>query len=393
MGMAREWVRAGHEVHVITGPGDRGGEYTPDLLAAAEATGASVHRAEAPGLARPDVLRPAYERTTQELVATRVPSRLRQIVHQWRHFPDHQRSWIGPAFRLAVTLHGRARFDVVWTTSPPESVHFVGRALATRANVAWVADFRDQWSDYLLARWDAISRRVIDGITRRVLAPAAAVTAATDGVAESLRRAAGRDAVCVRNGFDPMPDTSERPLGRVLGYFGRIDPLMQKPERLWPPLRRLRDGGALWRVEFYLVPGGGGGRGVDVPSDLSDCVHVLAPLPHAEAVRRMRIMTALLVLAWETRGGETSVGGKVYEYVGSGRPVLVCAPRGFEARELVESTGAGVGAWDAEEIEAALRALETFVVKPQARDGLSRGRFAGELLDLFARLPSGQAMR
>ena len=45
VGLAREWVRAGHVVHVVTGPGDRGGEYTPDLLPSATQAGAVVHRA------------------------------------------------------------------------------------------------------------------------------------------------------------------------------------------------------------------------------------------------------------------------------------------------------------------------------------------------------------
>jgi len=50
LGLAREWSAQGHEVHVITGPGDRGGEYAPDLEVRTNSSGAEVHRAPAPGL-------------------------------------------------------------------------------------------------------------------------------------------------------------------------------------------------------------------------------------------------------------------------------------------------------------------------------------------------------
>jgi hypothetical protein len=383
--MAREWTRAGHEVHVLTGPGDRGGEYTPDLEARSAESGATVHRAEAPGIPPPSALRAAAELPLGALVARPVP-RWRQIAAQWRTFPDAQRSWIGPAGRLGLQLQAEKPFDAVWSTSPPESVHYVARGLAT-AGVPWVADFRDQWSDYLLGRWDPLSRFVIDRVARRLLARAAGVTAATEGVCDSIRRASGREVSLVRNGFDPVATDGSPPRRRVLGYFGRVDPVSQHPERLWGPLRELRASGEPWRVEFFLVPGGGGGSGFQPPEDLKGLVGLFPPLPHPAALEAMGRMTALLVLAWETRGGETTVAGKLYEYVGSGRPVLVLAPAGFEARRLIEATGTGVGAWSGSEVVDALRHVEALVPSPEGRESLSRARAAARLLELLLSSP------
>lgn len=389
LGMAREWARAGHEVHVLTGPGDRGGEYSPDLEARGSESGARVHRAEAPGIPRPATLLAAAEQPLQALVARPV-SRWRQVAAQWKTFPDAQRSWIEPARRLGLRLHAETPFDAVWSTSPPESAHYVARGLAV-TGVPWVADFRDQWSDYLLGRWDPVSRFAIDRVTRRLLAPAAGVTAATEGVCESIRRASGREVSLVRNGFDPVATPTSPPRHRVLGYFGRVDPVSQHPERLWGPLRELRASGEPWRVEFFLAPGGGGGSGFQPPEDLRDLVGLFPPLPHPAALEAMGRMAALLVLAWETRGGETSVAGKLYEYVGSGRPVLVLAPPGFEARELVEATGTGLGAWSGGEIVDALHRVEALVPSPEGRESLSRARAAARLLDLLlsSRPPEG----
>jgi hypothetical protein len=381
LGLAREWTAEGHEVHVITGPGDRGGEYAPDLEPRAIESGSRVHRAPAPGL-RPIPLRAAYERSEEEALRPRHVSRPRQILAQWLNFPDQQRSWIRPAAREALELHRRHRFDVVWSTSPPESVHYVARAVAG-AGVPWVADFRDQWSDYLLGRWDPASRWLIDRICRRVLFPALARTGATQGVCRSIERATGRATVCVRNGFDPVERDGRPVVARRLGYFGCVDPRTQHPERLWPALRALRAQGRPWELELFVSPGGGGSARVQPPADLNDLVRVKAPLPYTEALRAMQAMAALLVLAWEGRGGETQLPGKLYEYVGSGRPILVCAPSGFESRDLVESTGAGLGAWGDDAIVDALTGLDAFVPGPRARESLSRGYAAAQLLELF----------
>jgi glycosyltransferase involved in cell wall biosynthesis len=381
VGLAREWSARGHEVHVVTGPGDRGGEYAPDLEVRANSSGAEVHRAPAPGLI-PRLGRPAYERSTVEMLAPRQVSRVHQIIAQWATFPDQQRSWIEPAVGLAHELHRIRPFDVVWSTSPPESVHYVARAIA-KVGVPWIADFRDQWSDYPLGRWDPLSRCVIDRISRRVLSRAFAQTGASEGICRSLRRATGRPTFCVRNGFDPSGRHGEPPLPHRLGYFGCIDPRTQHPERLWPPLRALRDHGRPWEVEMFVSPGGGGSARVEPPVDLRGLVCVKPPLPHPEALEAMQRMTALLVLPLEGRAGETQVPGKLYEYVGSGRPVLVCAPPGYEARALVESRGVGMGAWGDGPIIEALTRLETFIPDAQGRESLSRHHTAEQVLSLF----------
>ena len=54
-------------------------------------------------------------------------------------------AWAPFARRRALRLNRRERFDCVITSSPPESVHAVGRALSRRG-VAWVAELRDAWT-------------------------------------------------------------------------------------------------------------------------------------------------------------------------------------------------------------------------------------------------------
>jgi hypothetical protein len=392
MGMAREWVKAGHVVHVVTGPGDRGGEYSPDLEDAARTTGAVVHRAAAPGVAIPSRRRELSHATVPDLEARPPVGRLRQILSQWKNFPDHQRSWIGPALGVARRIVASTPVDVVWTTSPPESVHFVGRALA-RQGIPWIADFRDPWSDYFLARWDPLSRWLVDRVAWRALRPARAFTAASEGIARSIGRATHLPPIRVYNGFDDDVPAREPFAPRSLGYFGRVDPRDQHPERLWPALRYVRAGNTPWTVAFFLTPGGGGGAGLRVPDDLRPSVAVRPTVPHGAALEAMRRHAALLVLGVESARGGDIVPAKVFEYAGSGRPVLVVAPPHFEIRHLVESTRIGVGAWQTDELARALGTLETFQVDEGGRRSMSRTIAAATVLDLIARVVAATPTR
>jgi len=390
LGMAREWANAGHEVHVLTGPGDRGGEYTPDLIQAASESGALVHRASAPAIPPPADLRAAFEMDPADLVERSTISRWRQIASQWKHFPDLQRSWIRPGIALARQLAASHRFDVVWSTSPPESVNFIARAVA-RQGVPWVADFRDPWSDYALSRWDPLSRWVIDRITKRLLSEAAAITTNVEGCGASLRRATGREIVCVRNGFDPVIQSHRNVRERTLGYFGRVYPRLHRPDRLWNALRTLRHRGRPWTVEFYTSPGGSGGALIDVPSDLTEHVRILRPMPREAALHAMQEMAALLVLALEPESGDPSVPGKLFDYIGSGRPILVSAPSHFEMRRFVESRTLGLGGWgDAETLDA-LENIGGFEVDRDQRALLTRANSADALLKVFSRVLAQRA--
>ena len=94
-------------------------------------------------------------------------------------------SWGPAAAKTAMSILRHDRPDVVFTSSPPESVHVLG-LLLSGFGVPWVADFRDGWTfepptlrPYLTG---------LDGaLERLVISRAKAVTAATAPLAHYLR--------------------------------------------------------------------------------------------------------------------------------------------------------------------------------------------------------------
>src|SRR5690606_21715064 len=80
---------------------------------------------------------------------------LRRIALQPRRLavPDIHRRWRGPAVRAAraeaarLQAAGEPGFDVVLSSSPPETTHLAAHDVAAALGVPWVADFRDSWLD------------------------------------------------------------------------------------------------------------------------------------------------------------------------------------------------------------------------------------------------------
>ena len=71
-------------------------------------------------------------------------SLLRTFVRQWVLFPDVVVGWAVLAARAAIRANAASPFDLVITSSPPESMHWIGWRLRRRG-CRWLADFRDGW--------------------------------------------------------------------------------------------------------------------------------------------------------------------------------------------------------------------------------------------------------
>ena len=186
--------------------------------------GVTVHRAANHG---PRSRRPAEElRGRRGLDRFRVRASLaaRQLL-----VPDAAVLWnvtSVPAARRIVRSH---RIDVVLTTSPPGSVHFVGAAAARTTGVRWVADLRDSLATHVHRRHDMRGERAL---ARLVARRADAVVCASHAIAEETRSLRPRGPVVeIGNGCD-FEDFAGLPYRRADrfrvthagSFFGRRDP-------------------------------------------------------------------------------------------------------------------------------------------------------------------------
>jgi glycosyltransferase involved in cell wall biosynthesis len=314
-------------------------------------------------------------------------SRLAQVV-----VPDTALlTWLPYLVPGALRLARRERFDCVITTSGPESVHLAGLALAPRT--AWIADLRDGWGFETLHSWPTgAQERLDEWLERRVARRADLMTAVSDPMAADLRERLGADAYTVTNGFDPEevpPRTGSHPLldpaRRSLVHTGRMASSQRSPAPLLEAVRLLRGRGAAAARGLQLVFAGpltAEERALLEAPDLAGMVRHVGNLDREEALRLQREADGLVLLTAGTRRGEAT--GKLYEYLGAERPILVLGDD-TEAARIVREAAAGevAPAGDPEAIAAALERLPSETGgAPQAYSYPELARRFAELIEL-----------
>jgi len=282
-------------------------------------------------------------------------------------------TWLPYALPRALGLT-REGFDVVVTSGPPQSAHFVGLALKRRG-LRWIADFRDGWRfEPHGAEWPAgLQRRVDAALERHVVCRADAAVAVTEPIAEDLRGRFGARVEVITNGFDPEDPVGDGtsawldPTRVSLVHTGRIAAARSSLAPLLAGLRLLRNEHPSSAERLELVLAGplsaDEQRLVDAP-DLGSSVRALGQLPRPEVLALQRAADWLLVITEGDRRKSVATG-KLFEYLAAGRPVLVLG-EGTEAARIAAGAGAGlaVSAVDPQAIAQCLHHLHASAVGP-----------------------------
>jgi glycosyltransferase involved in cell wall biosynthesis len=277
-------------------------------------------------------------------------------------------AWAPFARSRALRLNRHERFDAVITSSPPESVHAVGRALSRRG-VPWVTDLRDAWTFEPIRPPfpTGVQRRVDERLERRWLTAAGAVVCVSRPVADDLRRRLGVEAHLVPNGWDPevvqtadgsADPPSLDPERTSLVYTGRFGSYGRDPAPLVRALAELARSNPETAAQLELVLAGPltEAEGELVRTDVSPArIVVVGSLPRSAALALQRSADALLLLASPTRS--QLLNFKLFEYLAAERPILALAADTEAGRVVKELGGETVRSDDVAAIVDALRQL------------------------------------
>ncbi|MBC7460342.1 MAG: hypothetical protein H7287_03170 [Thermoleophilia bacterium] len=324
---------------------------------------------------------------------------LRRIALQPRRFavPDIHARWRRPAVRaiLAVArdLPASERWDVVVSSSPPETTHLVARDVAQALGIPWVADLRDSWLDLPHLRLDRLAPRLKHArsvrLARRVLADAAAATTVSVPLAADLRRRHPNLAVhVIENGVEPTDVARAEPRADgfrererfvVLysgNFFGRQSALsmLDATDRLLAE-RPDRADTLVLRFIGGLKPADR--ARIDASPRLRAVVDHVDFLRHDDVLAHQRAADLLFLYVAPGAGSQGVFTGKVFEYVASRRPVLALVPSDNVCVELLAQAGSTTqlsGARvDPDDITQIAAALEQAHDAWRAADGAERG--------------------
>jgi glycosyltransferase involved in cell wall biosynthesis len=310
--------------------------------------------------------------------------------------------WLPWAWAACGRMIRKYQPDALLTSSPPHCVHLLGWYLKRRFGIPWIADFRDPWflngrPTSAGSRWPWFEARCEARVMRNADVIVANAPRATENLRESFPEQQHK-MVTLTNGFDPESFPAAKPpavAGEALHvihagevYAGRDPrPFLDALEEL---SAESPAGGRRWRVSFL---GRNCENGLDLPAEvrrrgLDALVTVGSQLPYAQVLQEMAHADLLLLL--DSPGRRLGIPAKLYEYLGTGRPILALAePDGDVAWALRQS---GVlhriaHPRDRGQIRQALVELTDALNEPQmvrapeAPAAFTRAAIAGQLAD------------
>jgi glycosyltransferase involved in cell wall biosynthesis len=266
-------------------------------------------------------------------------------------FPDDRALWIRPVQKKAVSLIAKHHIEVVWATAQPWSTLVAGRDIKRATGVPLVLDFRDDWTTSN-ADFRKVKRLAKEqALEQSVLREADAVVSVTPHIVEQLKQRAPESLPAERihyipNGFDPEhfqnqghrdQDLFTMVHAGGLYHLRPVKPLLDVLD-CWFELYPER----LKQVRIQLA-----GRITDEQSaeieksPWRDQIEILGFVEHREVRRLITSAGVNLLMIEQVKTAPWLFTGKVFEYVGARRPILMLGPDPSPLADLLRKTGLG----------------------------------------------------
>ncbi len=298
--------------------------------------------------------------------------RLAEWVRATFFIPDARVAWLLTAVKAARHIVRTENVVAIYSSSPPYTCALIARAVARKENLPWIAGFRDPWTEFLTTpeRW-FLPAAIDRSLERSVFTEANLVECAWTGIADdALRKYPYLDRDKFRhvpNGYDAtdFPQihyvrNSRFTITYTGSMYGR-----RTPRSFLAALERLLDRGHLNVEDVHLRFVGRFGDEVHTMfsnSPFAPSIECIAYVPHAESVGYLMRSEASLLIVDDAKESADIVPGKVYEYLGVGRPIIALAPHNSAIEHLIHETHAGMCA-SQDDVDGICEIIGTFLAR------------------------------
>lgn len=275
---------------------------------------------------------------------------LKAKILSWLFFPDNKIGWIPFALSKGLKICKDEKIDLIFSTSPPPSLHLIGYFLKKLTGKVWLADFRDEWIGY---QYQFLSTPLHRGIKKALMkiitSNCDAIVTVSQEIGELIKENLSQFKFLeiIPNGFD-QSDFKVKNLQKTekftITYLGTFS-LDNDPQPFFKSLSSLLSSGKINSQKLKLVIVGLP-LGIDLDKlitkyGLQKCVEYLGYLPHREAIKRLIESDLLLLTISGDPKSKSITPGKLFEYLATKKPILAILPKGNPAAEIIKSAKAG----------------------------------------------------
>lgn len=280
----------------------------------------------------------------------KLSEKVAEFIRATLFIPDARIAWYFSAKSTLKQIFKEQKIDAVYSSSPPYTCSLIAKYVKKKYHIPWIAGFRDPWTDFLTTpkRW-FLPKYIDKKLEKSVFQSADLVECAWEGIIkDALKKYADLQStkfVHNPNGFDSAdyPEFNETRNERfTLTYTGSMYG-RRNPDSLFKAIEKLVDENKIEQNQFTLQFIGRFGSEIHEMFEntkLKENIKKINYLPHSESLKKLVQSDALLLIVDEAKESEEIVPGKVYEYLGTKKPLLVIAPEKGAVADLIYETGA-----------------------------------------------------
>lgn len=261
--------------------------------------------------------------------------------------PDARIGWFPFAVYMGLKIIKKEEIDLIFTSSPPHSLQLIGMTLKYKTGLPWVCELRDPWIEiryYQYLKRLFWTEKLDTALERRTLLKADQVITVSDALSRGFKQKLGyvpnNKFNVVPNGYDEL-DYEALGEGRVTRFkIIHTGNLLahQNPRVLWRSLQQIFQNYPKIKQHLKIVLIGKIHK--DILKSLRDYnfkqyVEIQGFIPHRQVLKEITTSTILLLVVPEIENNEGIVTGKLFEYIGSGKPILGIGPPKGDAGKII----------------------------------------------------------
>jgi glycosyltransferase involved in cell wall biosynthesis len=283
---------------------------------------------------------------------------IRGAYTRWLAIPDRWCTWGPAAVVTGVRLIRKHRPDVLWSTYPIATAHWIGLALHRLTGIPWVADFRDPMIDtdpvtgdeyptdpFIRRSYNWIESHTIKRCTRAVV-----TTPGTLEMYSARFPMVPHDRwALIPNGYDEEDFQAAEPRAQrrgpknplVLLHSGVIYPSERDPSAFFAALADLKQQGRISADNLRVVLRATGHDDFCQTQlgqlGIADIVRLEPPVAHVNALVEMMEVDGLLIL--QASNCNRQIPAKLYECLRARRPIFAMTDRSGDTAAALQAAG------------------------------------------------------
>lgn len=284
------------------------------------------------------------QKATSNLIKKKFKDVARFLRDEIVNYPDNKRLWCPNGVKQGEKIIENKKISCIISSSGPFTCHRIASQLSTKYELPWIADFRDWWTQNPYRNRTKIRTLIEKRMEIKTINPADQIITVSEPIAEDLSDLHNRNVKAILSGYDSSEYPEVSPIDTfTIIYPGQFYRGKRNPELLFEAVSNLVSKNIIGEENIEIAFYGDLHQWI---ADLAEQYRIRNCISARERVDKKKVLEeerrshCLLSLHWDDKRAEGVYTGKIFEYLGAGRPIISITPPPV-VEELLANTGAG----------------------------------------------------